>query len=123
MGGRHLHTGSGQGSRKEDPVAGPKTEATHLRLSDPLYLVLGHPRRLLHLSPVTDFHLLRLGSAAALLPALWKFVGRFFPSDPNDRHLPFFLAARGGGLAWLALLVSGRRTEELPLITPYQPWQ
>lgn len=86
----------------------------------PLYLALGHLCRLLHLAPVTGFHLLRLGCAAALLAALWRFVGRFF-SDPNDRRFAFFLAATGGGLAWLGLLVSGKRMAELgsPEIYPF----
>jgi len=75
------------------------------------YLFLGHVAAWLQLEPDIPFHAARLFDGAVLLFTLYGFVARFF-APVSRRRLAFLLAAVGGGIGWLTLLL-GHPTPDL----------
>lgn len=72
------------------------------------FVVLGLISRLMHLSPVTVFHLSRIVLGIALLMLIWKFSARFL-KDPDERKLIVPLVGLASGLGWMMLGIGDHR--------------
>lgn len=75
------------------------------------YLFLGHVAAWVQVGPDILFHVARLFDGGLLLFTLYAFVARFF-AGVSHRRFAFLLAAVGGGIGWLTVLL-GHPTPDL----------
>lgn len=78
------------------------------------YLVLGKVARLVHLPFSLVYHLARLVFGLGLLLTVYNFIA-YFVRDIAQRRLAFLLAATGGGLGWLVVILQLTPLVGLPL--------
>ncbi len=104
-----------QGSwRFQLPYTADSGEGAYLFL---FYYALGHLARLLHLSNIVVFHLVRWLGTIFLLWTMWRYFGAVF-SATRPRRFAFALAALGSGIGWL-LVLSGELTSDFWVAEAY----